>query len=106
MTIDLVITMVVSAIIAALPTICSCISALLSYLNNKKVIGKETKTLLEKFDLVREEVVKTKEYEELKALYKSSQEQYFQLLKAHRELLTKVDHIVRKEEDYEGKQTN
>jgi uncharacterized protein YlxW (UPF0749 family) len=106
MTIDLIITMIVSAIIAALPTICSCISALLSYLNNKKVIGKGTTTLLERFEAVREEVVKTKEYEELKALYKSSQEQYFQLLKAHRELLTKIDQIARKEEEYEGQQVH
>lgn len=106
MTIDLIITMIVSAIIAALPTICSCISALLSYLNNKKIIGKGTTTLLERFDAVREEVAKTKEYEELKALYKSSQEQYFQLLRAHRELLTKIDQIARKEEDYEGQQVH
>lgn len=102
MTIDLVITMIVSTIIAALPTICSCISALLSYTNNKKVIGKGTTALLENFEELREEVAKTKEYEELKALYKSSQEQYFQLLKAHRELLTKIDRVVRKEGEYEG----
>lgn len=102
MTIELII----AAVMAALPTISAIagifVAACKIFSNNKSAIDKITAD----FQEVKEEVVKTKEYENLKAQYEIMQAQYFQLLKAHRELLTKIDRIARKEEDYEGKQSN
>lgn len=102
MTIELII----AAVMAALPTISAIagifVAACKIFSNNKSAIDKITAD----FQEVKEEVVKTKEYENLKIQYEATQAQYIQLLKAHRELLTQIDKIARKEEDYEGKQTN
>lgn len=97
---------ILAAIIAALPTISAIagiIFAVIKCIRAGRTNGKE---LIDKFDEMRTEVLNTREYEELKILYKDSVTQYRNLMKAHRELLTKIDRIVRKEEDYEGKQTN
>lgn len=103
MSIDLIIATIVGAVMAALPTIASCISAILSYFKNR-MICKETKdAILKEFEATKEEVVKTKELEQLKSMYQVMAEQYHSLLKAHREILTKLDRVVRKEDDYEGK---
>lgn len=102
MTIELII----AAVIAALPTISAIVGIILAVFKTIKSNKTSAEALLTAFQETKDEVVKTKEYENLKAQYEATQAQYIQLLKAHRELLTKVDHIMRKEEDYEGKQTN
>lgn len=98
--------LIIAAVIAALPTISSIVGIVLAVFKTIKSNKTSSDALLTAFKETKEEVVKTKEYESLKAQYEATQAQYIQLLKAHRELLTKVDHIVRKEEDYEGKQSN
>ena len=102
MTIELI----MAAVIAALPTISAIagilVAAIKIFSNNKSAITK----ISEEFKEVREEVTKTKEYEKLKQQYEITLNEFHTLLKAHRELLTKIDRIARKEEDYEGKSTN
>lgn len=98
--------LIIAALIAALPTISSIVGIILAvykiFSNNKSAIDK----ISADFKEVKEEVIKTKEYESLKAQYDTVLTEFHTLLKAHRELLTKIDHIVREEEDYEGKQSN
>lgn len=102
MTIELII----AAVMAALPTISAIagifVAACKIFSSNKSAIDK----ISADFQEVKEEVLKTKEYENLKIQYEVLQTEFHTLLKAHRELLTKIDKIARKEEDYEGKPTN
>lgn len=102
MTIELII----AAVIAALPTISAIagifVAACKIFSNNKSVVTQ----IAADFQALKEEVAKTKEYESLKLQYDVVLSEFHTLLKAHRELLTKVDKIARKEEDYEGKSTN
>lgn len=103
MSVELIIATIIGAVMAALPTLASCFSAILSYFKNR-MICKETKdAILTEFQATKEEVVKTKEFEQLKTMYQGMAEQYYTLLKAHREILTKLDRVARKEEEYEGK---
>lgn len=102
MTIELII----AAVIAALPTISAIagifVAACKIFSNNKSAIARVSAD----FQELKEEVAKTKEYESLKLQYDVVLSEFHTLLKAHRELLTKIDKIARKEEDYEGKSTN
>ena len=102
MTIELII----AAAIAALPTISAIAGILVAafkiFSSNKNSSAK----ILAAFEETKTEVIKTKEYESLKLQYDALQTQLLILLKAHRELLTKIDRVARKEENYEGKQTN
>lgn len=102
MTIELII----AAVIAALPTISAIagifVAACKIFSNNKSTITQ----ISADFQKLKEEVAKTKEYESLKLQYDVVLTEFHTLLKAHRELLTKIDKIARKEEDYEGKSTN
>ncbi|MBR5128692.1 MAG: hypothetical protein IKU67_01450 [Firmicutes bacterium] len=98
--------LLIAAVVAALPTIASIAGIIIATIVRIRKGDKTSKDLIDAFNKVKEEVAKTKEYENLKAQYESLQSQYYGLIKAHRELLTKIDHIARKEEDYEGKQTN
>lgn len=109
MTIELII----AAVIAALPTISAIagifVAACKIFSNNKSAITEisaDFKGVKDDFQALKEEVAKTKEYESLKLQYDVVLSEFHTLLKAHRELLTKIDHIARKEEDYEGKPTN
>lgn len=95
--------LIIAAIIAALPTISAIVGIVLAVAKNIKSGKDSGEQLLQAFKETKDEVVKTKEYESLKALYDSTLSQYQSLLRAHRELLTKIDRIARKEEDYEGK---
>ena len=98
--------LIIAAIMAALPTISAIagifVAACKIFSSNKSAIAK----ISADFKEVKEEVIKTKEYESLKLQYEVIQTEFHTLLKAHRELLTKIDKITRKEEDYEGKPNN
>lgn len=102
MTIELI----TAAIIALLPTLTSVIGVIASVLKCIKNNKTSNEALLKAFNETKEEVIKTKEYESLKAQSELLLTEYHTLLKAHRELLTKIDRIARKEEDYEGKSNN
>lgn len=94
--------LIIAAIIAALPTISSIVGIVIAVVKAVKSNDTTSTKLIEAFNETKAEVVKTKEYENLKAQYETVQAQYTTLLKAHRELLTKIDRVVRKEEEYEG----
>ena len=98
--------LIIAAAIAALPTLTSVAGHFIAAIKISRANKQCHDDILASFNETKEEVVKTKEYENLKHQYEVMQTEMRTLLKAHRELLTKIDKIARKEEDYEGKSTN
>ena len=86
-------------IIASAPAITAVIGIIFAAIkgirNNKDTV----KELKDAFEDMREEVVNTKEYEELKAQYKVVMQENIDLKRKFNELLTKMDRVYRGEED-------
>lgn len=86
-------------IIASAPAITAVIGIIFAVIkgirNNKDTV----KELKDAFEDMREEVVNTKEYEELKAQYKVVMQENIDLKRKFNELLTKMDRVYRGEED-------
>ena len=86
-------------IIASAPAITAVIGIVFAVIkgirNNKDTV----KELKDAFEDMREEVVNTKEYEDLKAQYKVVMQENIELKKKFNELLTKMDRVYRGEEE-------
>lgn len=83
-------------IIAAAPALTSIIGIIATFVKMKKNNSVNAEALMEKFELVEKEVRSAKEYEALKAELLDTRRQHHELMVAHKELLTKIDRIVRK----------
>ena len=86
---------IIMAILAAAPAltaIVGIITAVIKLINS----GKDTNgKLISKFEEVRTEVMKTKEYESLKEELKIAHQENRELKKKMNELLTKIDRVAR-----------
>ena len=82
-------------LLAAMPAITAVIGCIVSVVKNSTII----KGVVEKVEELRNEVYSTKEFTELKEQYKQSLAENRALKKKLNELLVKIDHIRRNEED-------
>ena len=86
-------------ILAAAPAITAIIGIIFAVIKGIKNNQTTSKDILDKFEEVREQVFNTKEYTELKEQLKIAYQENYELKKKINELLTKIDHIQRKEGD-------
>ena len=84
-------------IIAAAPSITAIIGIVFAVIKGIKNNHTTSKDILDKFEEVREQVFNTKEYSELKEQLKIAYQENYELKKKINELLTKIDHVQRKE---------
>lgn len=93
-TIESIIALIVAAA-PALTAIIGIIAACIKLISANKVSSKEVIT---SFENLKQEVLNTKEYEDLKTQLRLVHEENVVLKKKLNELLTKIDHIERKED--------
>ena len=86
-------------IIAATPSITAIIGIVFAVIKGIKNNKTTSKDILDKFEEMREEVMNTKEYTELKEQLKIAYQENYVLKRKINELLTKIDHIQRNEGD-------
>lgn len=86
-------------ILAAAPSITAIIGIIFAVVKGIKNNKTTSKDILDKFEEMREQVFDTKEYTELKEQLKIAYQENYELKKKINELLTKIDHIQRKEGD-------
>ena len=84
-------------IVAAAPSITAIIGIVFAIIKGIKSNKDTSKAVIDKFEEVRQEIFNTKEYSELKDQLKIAHQENIQLKKKLNELLTKIDHIQRKE---------
>lgn len=84
-----------AVIIAAAPSLSAIIGIVVAVLKNCK----SNKLITDKFEEVKTEIISTKEYTELKDQLKIAHQENLELKKKLNELLTKIDHISRTEEE-------
>lgn len=96
---------IITAILAAAPALTAIIGIIAAMVrlinagkdNSKEITGKFAEAMTT-FEKVRQEVLDTKEYEELKSQLLIAHQENRELKKKINELLTKIDHIKREEE--------
>lgn len=86
---------IIAVIIAALPSITAIIGCVSSCIKIKNNNDTNSKDLTNKFEKLRDEVLKTKEYEDLKAQLKMSHQENTDLKKDIKTLIRKIDRINR-----------
>lgn len=89
--------LIIATIMAAAPALTSIIGIIISVVKMIKEGKTNNKELITKFEEVREEVMKTKEYEELKAQVVEVHKENIELKKLLKEYLTKIDKVAREE---------
>lgn len=82
-------------LVAAAPAITAILGIVLSVLKLIKENKNSSAILIDKFEEVREEVMNTKEYEDLKDQLAIAHRENLELKLTIKELLTKIDHIQR-----------
>lgn len=82
-------------LVAAAPAITAILGIVLSVLKLIKANKVSSDTLITKFEEVREEVMNTKEYEDLKAQLTIAHQENIELKKKINELLTVLDKVSR-----------
>ena len=85
--------------VAAAPSITAIIGIIFAVVKGIKNNKTTSKDILDKFEEMREEVMNTKEYTELKEQLKIAYQENYVLKRKINELLTKIDHIQRNEGD-------
>lgn len=90
---------IMAIVVAAAPSITAIVGVVVSVLKSIKN-NKDTSTeVINKFEEVRQEIFNTKEYSELKDQLLLAHQENYELKKKLNELLTKIDHIQRKEDE-------
>ena len=84
-------------IIAATPSITAIVGIVFAIVKGIKNSKTTSKDIIDKFEEMREEVLNTKEYSDLKAQLKLAHQENYELKKKLNELLTKIDRIQRNE---------
>ena len=90
---------ILALVVAAAPSITAIIGIIFAVVKGIKNNNTTSKDILDKFEEMREQVFDTKEYTELKEQLKIAYQENYELKKKINELLTKIDHIQRKEGD-------
>lgn len=88
-----------AAILAAAPPISSIIGIIVAVIMMKSNQDSKLNEVMETFELLRTEVQSSKEYEELKAQLLVSHQENQQLRRKLNELLTKIDHVRRSDDE-------
>lgn len=86
-------------IIAAVPSVIAIIACITSTVKGIKQGKLNIQEVMNSFDETRKAVMDTKQYEDLKQELKLAHAQNRELKKKLNELLTKIDKVVRKEEE-------
>lgn len=97
---------VILAIIAAAPALTAIGSIIVAVIKLVKTGKATNKDIIDKMNQLEQSVLDTKEYQTLKEELVLAHQENRALKKAINELLTKIDHIARGEEDGENEQTN
>lgn len=84
-------------IVAAAPALTAIIGIIFAVVKGIKTSKSTSKDVINKFEEVRQEIFNTKEYEELKSQLVLVNQENLELKKKINELLTKIDHVQRKE---------
>ena len=84
-------------IIATAPSITAIVGIVFAIVKGIKNSKTTSKDIIDKFEEMREEVLNTKEYSDLKAQLKLAHQENYELKKKLNELLTKIDRIQRNE---------
>ena len=90
---------ILALVVAAAPSITAIIGIIFAVVKGIKNNKTTSKDILDKFEEMREEVMNTKEYTELKEQLKIAYQENYVLKRKINELLTKIDHIQRNEGD-------
>ena len=90
---------ILALVVAAAPSITAIIGIIFAVVKGIKNNKTTSKDILDKFEEMREEVMNTKEYTELKEQLKIAYQENYALKRKINELLTKIDHIQRNEGD-------
>ena len=85
-------------IVAAAPSLTAIIGIVFAVVRGIKTSKTTSKDVIDKFEEVRQEIFNTKEYSDLKNQLKIAHQENYELKKKINELLTKIDHIQRKED--------
>lgn len=91
-------TTLLTLLIAAVPSVTSIIAIVCAVIKNLKANAKTKKEIIDAFETLKQEVIDTKEYEELKYQLHRAYEENRLLRKRINELLTAIDKIIRPEE--------
>lgn len=91
--------LIIASFIAAAPTVTAILGIISAVIKMKKNNQDSSGQLLTEFKNVKEEVMKTKEYETLKAELVIAHQENRELKKLIKELLTKTDKVERPKEE-------
>lgn len=92
-----IVDMIVAALISVAPALTAILGVITTFIKMRKNNEVSNKEIVDKFELVRKEVMDTKQYEELKDQLLIAHQENRELKKQINELLTKIDHIAREE---------
>lgn len=92
-----IVDMIVAALISVAPALTAILGVITTFIKMRKNNEVSNKEIVDKFELVRKEVMDTKQYEELKDQLLIAHQENRELKKQISELLTKIDHVAREE---------
>lgn len=86
---------IMAVIVAAAPSITAIIGCIVTFFKNKTTCN----NVINKFEAMRQEFFNTKQYDELKSQLTLAHQENRELKKKINQLLTKIDHIGREDEE-------
>ena len=89
---------IMTIVVAAAPSLTAIIGIVAAVVKGVKSNKATSKDVIDKFEEVRQEIFNTKEYSDLKNQLTLAHQENRELKKKINELLTKIDHIQRKED--------
>lgn len=92
-----IVDMIVAALISVAPALTAILGIITTFIKMRKNNEVSNKEIVDKFELVRKEVMDTKQYEDLKDQLLIAHQENRELKKQINELLTKIDHVTREE---------
>lgn len=92
-----IVDIIVAAVISAAPALSAIIGVIMTFVKMRKNNDISNKEIVEKFELVRNEVMNTKQYEALKQQLLVAHQENRELKKQLNELLTKIDKVARED---------
>ena len=90
---------IMTVVVAAAPSLTAIIGIIAAVVKAIKSNKTTSKDVIDKFEELRQQVFDTKEYTELKAQLTLAHQENRELKKKLNELLTKIDHVQRKEDE-------
>ena len=90
---------IMAIVVAAAPSLTAIIGIIAAVVKGIRSNKATSKDVIDKFEEVRQEIFNTKEYSDLKNQLALAHQENRELKKKINELLTKIDHIKRKEDE-------